>query len=270
MERLCFDLDQYGDVGVILKEFNTLHEMDEFIKRFHDTDDVREYFRDKINKFLKTKKAIEYLEMQSKDGNEKNGFINCYHEYDYHKMKKICVLYDNKITDNLLYTKLRRALGDYKVLKKIYDRKYFLIPSQSLKNELRRVVVNHGGKSPFADDFIRYIHNLDPEQNYVYLRSLCDICGLLEHKREKSVVKLTIVAIENIDGIKEYSLKNPGECEIVMEEKNEYQVTSDAPENFIRIFNNAILTNNYEILFNEFTHEEIDLYSDCYRKGRGK
>ncbi len=270
METLSFELDKEGKIGVTLKTFANLREMDEFMRQFHDSNDVREYFITEINSFLATKEAIDFLNHPSKDGRARNGYITCYHEYNYHRMRKIGALYDNELITERIFTTLREALQNDQVLKDIYDRKYFLLPSQFSKDELRRIVKEHGGKKAFIEDFIRYIHNLDSESQYVYFRSLCDVCNLLVRPKERTAVRLTIVAAENLDGETVYTLYNPGDIEYVIPDEINYEVSPDAPEYFIYVFNNAIITNNYEFLFSEFTHEEIDLYSNFYRKGRRK
>ncbi len=276
MERLRFEIDDCGTIGITLMEFKTLREMDEFMKQFHDSNDVRRYFFDKINTFLKTKEAKRFFDNPAKDGRERNGYIICYHEYDYHKMRRISCLYDNEITSDSLYTKLREALYDPKVLKEIYDRKYFLLPSAFSKDELRRAVVNHRSPKAFVDDFVRYIHNLDPERQYIYFRSLCDICNLLSFPKQTTAITVKVIVERNIEGITEYSLHDMGEFhyDVSMEdepmEEFEYCAYSWAPQHFIDVFYEAIRTEDYDRLFNEFTQEEIDLYSNFYRKGRGK
>ena len=155
-------------------------------------------------------------------------------------MRRISCLYDNEIITNNLFTRLRDALSDTQVLKKIYDHKYYLLPSSFSKAELRRIVVNHGGSRPFVDDFIHYIHNLDEENQYVYLRSLCDICNLLVNAKKKTIVRLKVVDTSNIEGISEYSLVDVGEkdyeIDIIDEDEFQYEASADAPDYFKLVF----------------------------------
>ena len=270
MNYLKYELDKYGAISKTLKTFKSLYEMDDFLSNFHDSNDVREYFFDEINEFLKTKEATEYLNVSSKDGRERNGYVTCYQEYKYHRVGKIMALYDNKIIKDNLYETFIESLKDDKVLKNIYKRKFFLIPTEYLKDELRRIVFNKGGKTPFIRGFVSYIKNLDEENRYIYFRSLCDICNLLQNKKTKSKVSIKIVNVSNIKGINEYQLVKENNFEEISSDEFKYNLRDDAPEYFEDLFYKAIRDNDFEKLFNEFTSEEIDLYSNYYEKGKVK
>ena len=270
MDKLKYELDKTGKIGVTLKEFVSLREMDTFLSDFHNSSDVREYFIDKINEFLMSEQATNYLNVPAKNNSEKNGYIVCYHEYPYHNLKRISALYDNTLINKNINAKLREELKKYNVLKQIYKRKYFLIPSAFLKDELERILDYNGGKTPFIDGFIKYINNLKEEEKYIYLRSLCNICNLLEKKKKKEKIDFKVINVSAIKDINEYQLVRNRLFNMDFDDNNEYMVYDDAPEYFKYVFNKAVKDNNFEMLFNMFDIEEISLYSNYYEKGKVK
>ena len=275
MNILKFDLDGKGEIGIILKTFDTLREMDEFLYQFNDANDVRKYYLETINDFLKTNEARNFINLNPNI--ERSGYITCYHKFKYDKMKKISILYKNGLVKNNIFQKLSEALHDPKVLKKIYEYKFYLLPSLFLKDELRRIIIHHGGKDVFIKEFIKYIKDLPSEEKYVYLRSLGNICNLLNNKEKDTDICFKIINISKIKEVNEYKLVynlyglKKKELEgIYNENEFEYKVYNNAPEYFKYIFNKAIEENDFDILFKTFTGEEIDLYSNYYEKGKVK
>ena len=269
MDELRYELDESGKIGVTLKTFNSLKEMDEFLKMFHNSDDVSKFFKDTINDFLKSKEAINYLNIPSKDGRAKNGSVICYHEYKYHKKRKVSAIYDNELLSDGLYTKLKDELKNKDTLAEIYNRKYFLLPSDYFKDELRRIINNSGTSRYFIRDFVSYIRCLNEEDRYFYLRNLCNVCNLLKKPRKRQKIKLRIVNVSNIQCIDDYQLVE-SDYIMIIDDEFKYEAYSDAPEYFKYVFNEAIKNNDFEKLFNEFTSDEISLYSNYYEKGKVK
>ncbi len=272
MDELRYEIDVPKRKGITLKEFKTLKEMDEFVSKFKDSDEIREYFINEINAYLQTKEAKEYFDMPSKK--ERNGNIVCYHAFPY-KSRLVCALYDgNALMGRGIYTKLDESLNDINVLKEIYNDKFYLLRSQFLKDELYRIINFNGGKTAFKKEFISRIHKLDEDESYAYLRSLCETCDLLVKKREKKTVNVKVVNVSKIKGLSEYKLVKQTELEIVNSNinENEFQFIAydDAPDYFKDIFYKAIENNDFDILFNLFSSEEIDLYSNYYKKGKVK
>ena len=113
MNMLKFDLDGKGEIGIILKTFDTLREMDEFLYQFNDANDVRKYYLETINDFLKTNEARNFINLNPNI--ERSGYITCYHKFKYDKMKKISILYKNGLVKNNIFQKLSEALHDPKV-----------------------------------------------------------------------------------------------------------------------------------------------------------
>ena len=72
---LRYELDNLGKIGITLKEFDSLIEMDEYLKQFNDSNDVKEVYLKVINEFLKTPEAIKFLS-NIKPSDEKTVFIN--------------------------------------------------------------------------------------------------------------------------------------------------------------------------------------------------
>ena len=60
---LRYELDDYGKIGITLEEFDSLEQMDLFMQQYKDSNDVKEAYLSRINDFLKTRRAKEFLKL---------------------------------------------------------------------------------------------------------------------------------------------------------------------------------------------------------------
>lgn len=184
---LRYELDDYGKVGITLEEFDSLEEMDKFMKRFSDSNDVKDTYLERINKFLKTENATKFLKSITK---ENNGYLRGYSS-DGYQLRHIPLIYQSSLLpEGKCYTQLREKLQERSVLYDIYNRKYFVLPknpTRFLKDELAYCVKHHGTNRIFIKEFIIYIKSLKPEERYFVLRVLCDKCHLLDMPKKKGI-----------------------------------------------------------------------------------
>ena len=274
---LRYELDDFGKIGTTLKEFDSLKEMDEYLKKFNDSNDVKEEYINEINEFLKTKKAIDFL---ANVPNENNGYLRGYTPSK-NKLRHITLIFNNNLLpEEKCYTKLREKLEENKVLYDLYHRKYYLLPSKPtlfLKDELRHAVVHHGTKRIFIKEFIIYIRKLDPEGRYFVLRTLSDKCKLLENNKGKTINNYKIRK-DNLSSLSngyklvkvrhfpfgDYSLEELHE----MEPKDEKIELRDDVSEYDE-FSNKNITD----LLKEFDIDELDkkiTYFDEMERGRKK
>ena len=183
---LRYELDEYGKVGITLGEFNSLAEMDLFMHKFKDSNMVKEYYLEKINEFLKTNMATNYL--NSISGKENNGYLRGYTK-DKYKYRLIPIIYQsNLVPEDEAIRRLRSKLEERKILYDIYNKKFYVLPSgqtRFLKDELHRVIGHNGSSRIFIKEFIRYIKSLKQDEKYFVLRCLCDKCHLLDKDKNK-------------------------------------------------------------------------------------
>lgn len=271
---LRFELDKFGDVGVTLKEFSSLEEMDKFISQFNNSDDVRRGFIDEINEFLKTPLAVNYL---FKLKNKNNGFIKGYSYDKYNNKRPISLIYKERLViDRHTFARLRENLNDKKVLEEIYHHKYFLLDTGFLKNELRRAVRYGGTKEVFIREFVRSIEKKDDYLKYFYLRHLCFLCKLVNPPK-RTPIRVKIVEISKLANISSYQLvddlfSDDNNLDYIIDDsvkQNDYEVSDSAPEDFKIVFYRALETGDFDTLFNLYSLEEIDLYTNI-RKGSEK
>jgi hypothetical protein len=279
---LRYELDDVGSVGITLYEFNSLEEMDKFLTRFKDSDEVREYYHDAIDRFLKTPQAVNYL--KGVTSRENNGYVKGYFFDKYNKKRSIGLLYQDELTiDRHLFATLRKNLEDRKILREIYDHKYFLLGSQDLKMELRRCVMYNGTSTYFIRDFVRQIENKSEEDKYLYVRCLCHVCKLI--KKKKHEVQMKVVEVGKLGQIDSYKLERDtshlfvtGKKEIKelmkydtvpTSEREQVEVVDWAPEEFKYAFYKALDTGNFDMLFNIYSLDVIDRYTNLL-KGKRK
>lgn len=278
---LRYELDDVGNIGLTLAEFDSLEEMDEFLTKFKDSDEVRNYYYDRINKFLKTPCVVSYLNSVTTRAN--NGYVKGYFFDKYNKKRSVGLLYQDKLNiDRHLFATLRKNLVDRKVLREIYDRKYFLLGSQDMKMELGRCVKYNKTSTYFIRDFVRMIEDKDDEEKYLYLRCLCHTCKLLERKKHE--VKLKVVKVDKLSPIDGYQLEKDNSYLFVSSKKEikelmKYETvpTSEregvmvvdwAPDEFKYAFYKALDTGNFDMLFNIYSLDVIERYTNLLEEKR--
>ena len=185
--KIRFELDDYGKIGITLEEFDTIFEMDLFLKKFRDSNKVKENYLDKINEFLKTDTVKEFLKLVN--GRENNGYLRGYTKYNKTKVHIPLIYESTLLPEDECFKNLKSNLGSKKVLYDIYHRKPFLLPGYPtlfLRDELCHAVVHNGTSKIFEKEFIKYIHSLNDEERYLTFRCLADKCHLLNKDRERS------------------------------------------------------------------------------------
>lgn len=263
---LRYELDEYGKVGITLESFNSLEEMDVFMQKFNDTNDVKNVYLDKINEFLKTPLATNYL--KSIKEKENNGYVRGYTK-DKYRLRLIPMIFKSTLlTEDKVYTKLRAKLMERKVLYDIYNRKFYILPANPtrfLKDELHRVVGHNGSNRIFIKEFINYIKSLNINERYYVLRVLCDKCDLLDEPRKKVD---NLYKIHEKDGnyqlnkIKHYSFGDYSDEEITEMSREEEKPTTregiDSDfEKLLSDFDIGYILENYDL-------DEIDRKTDYF------
>lgn len=266
---LRYELDNRGEIGITLEEFDSLSEMDLFMQKFSNSNDVKEKYFDKINTFLQDKKCIDFLNTVTK---ENNGYLRGYAR-DKYKNRLVPLIFNSKLlSEDMCYSILRKELEKYKVLQDIYNHKYYILPSKPtlfLKDELRHAVVHHGTKKIFIKEFIKYLEKLSKEERYFVLRVLCDKCNLLDNPKKKWVNNFKIRP-SNIGKIKEYSLVKVRHYplgDFSDEELNEK--TSSEEFNLRDGADDEFAMKSIEDLLKEYDLDEIDRNTD-YFDNKGK
>lgn len=261
--HLAIFIDKYQDNRHFynLKDFSTIEDLDKYTTHFNNSIDLRREFEDDI---------LEYF-MENKDIIDKNdtkykhfkGRISAYYLDKRGDMQFIKISYKKK-----------KIVRDYLDFEKVSDALEFM--RNVLQKSLSELVVRKD-KVKFLDtkDLIYiancalnlYGYELSLNERYYYAKyfnnpveNKFEDCytlmkqNIVKHFREKQYNE------ENIS--KAYSELN--------EDKFEYIAYDDAPDYFKYVFDKALKDNNFEILFNEFDTEKIDLYSNYYRKGKVK
>ncbi len=196
--ELRYVLDKRGKIGITLMTFDTLQEMDLYMRRFKDSNDVKEMFLDLINCFLRSSIATNYLQEEAKraenyDGREKekprenNGFIKGFTPYN-GVLRHVHLLYQNPLYLNKkCFTILRRELKERKILYDLKYRKFFIIPPiHDITSELTRAVDHHQTTTYIARDFVNYIEKLPEGEKYIVLRFLSDKCHIQQQNTVES------------------------------------------------------------------------------------
>lgn len=271
---LRYELDDLGKVGITLEVFNSLEAMDLFMQKFCDSNDVKEAFLDKINKFLKTDRAREFLNLIKE--RENNGYIKGY-AYDATRSYHIPLIYQSSILNEKdIYIRLRQNLLKRSVLYDIYYRKWYILPknpSRFLRDELAHCVVHNGTSRIFIKEFINYIKRLNKEERYFVFRVLCDKCNLLDvpKKKNNNLYKIRFDNLSNIGKeyklvrVQHYAVGDFSEEEL-SDNKNDTVSLRDGVSEEFCIKDISLMLENYDI-------DEIDRntdYFDKLEKKRGK
>ena len=279
---LRYELDDFGKIGITLEKFSSLQEMDLFMKKFKDSNEVKEYYFDKINEFLKTNPAKEFLKLVN--GKENNGYLRGYTKYN-NSYVHVPIIFQRKVvSDKDCFKRLRQQLQNRKILNDIYRRKPYLLPPPPtlfLRHELCRVVIHNGSNRIFIKEFIRYIEKMNMEERYFVFRCLCDKCHLLDNDKENNLNLYKI--LHNEDGYslvktKKYHIGNKytldydddkedtKEKEIELREYDKDSINKD----FVSSFNYS----DVEHMLENFDIDEIDrntnYFDNLEGKGRGK
>lgn len=261
--HLAIFIDKYQDNRHFcdLKEFATVDDLDNFTMKFADSSELRKEFDDEI---------LEYL-MENREIIDKNDT-----KYK-HFRGRISAYYIDKRGDKQflkLSFKKRKVIRDYLEFDKLKDALIFM---RNVLCKCLEELNTRKKKAVFLDtsDLIyitnctlnMYNYGLSLNERYYYAK-------YFNNPNEKNFEDCYTLMKQNItqhfrekqeyeeDVKKAYS-------EFSMDEFI-YKANDDAPEYFKYIFDKALKENDWDKLFNEFTCEEIDLYSNYYKKGKVK
>lgn len=278
---LRYELDDYGKIGITLARFNSLQELDKFLTAFNDSNDVKEQYLDKINTFLQSKEAIEFLRNYKEK--ENNGFVRGYCK-DQYRPRPVPLLYKSTLlSEKEIFHLLPDKLNKKEVLKDLYEHKFFLLKTQFLKDELHRHL-NGGTNRVFIREFIKYLHSSNENERYFAFRVMCDKCGLLKEPRKKTenVHKIRLNDVRciakgyHLEKVKFYSFGDYSDDELYEMQKDNQEsklsLCDDADEYFASIF--RMVKGDISKLLEFFDLEEINRntnYSEYMKiKKRGK
>lgn len=178
--KLRYELDDSGKIGITLEEFDSLEQMDLFMRQFKDSNSVKESYLDEINKFLKTDAAKGFLKIIK--GRDNNGYLRGYTKYNERFVRMPLIYQSAVLNKNECFKRLRVNLHNRKILYYIYNKKPYLLPGYPtlfLRHELCRVLVHYGSDRIFVKEFVSYIEKMKPEEQYFAIRSLAEKCDLL-------------------------------------------------------------------------------------------
>lgn len=190
-----------------LYETSSLMLMDDYIKQFNNSNDIRKAYAPLIEEFLLDKlKPIEDKKKQNNEKfkNSKGQIMICF--YGKGKVLRfVPVIYNN---NNLLKVsscirKIKSSLEDNKVLEEIYNRKKYLLSQfeiDSLKYFFKSKETNDKYKKDFIESFIYRLKEMDYEKRYYFFRTLTNLCDLVQKSIKTSKGKISKVNIPK-DGI---------------------------------------------------------------------
>lgn len=237
-----------------LMTFNSVKELDEFTKKFHNSNEIRMYFQDEIQCFLldyrnhpkyketKDSKPISYITTYSI--NEKNGwrFIDTF----YKDSDKIVIL-----TINDLLAKMSFIVNHIKCYKYIING---YLTSDDIKEYLRALGIFRISLSQEEIYYLKkYISGVDDSSlEKVLLLLKRQLLKLPEDKRYTSLrFKKDDLEKYELSFLRTYNLKQ----EVA---KDEYEIVDGCKDDF---FVNLVQTKNYEDMFKYYELDEIVKYT---------
>lgn len=259
---LRYELDDYGKIGITLEEFDSLEQMDLFMQQFKDSNDVKEAYLSRINDFLKTRRAKEFLKLV-KD-KENNGYLRGYTIYNNSRVHVPIIYQSIVVPEEECIKRLRASLQNRSVLYDIYHRKPFLLPSAPtlfLRHELCHTIVHNGTNRIFIKEFISYIKNLNINEKYFVFRCLATNCHLLNKDKLKTnnVFKIRNKANEyELVKTKHYFFGDYSD-----EELHE-MIKDDDKINLRDGVDNDFVIKDISELFEEYDLDEIDRNTDYF------
>ena len=279
--NLSLLLDEKGLNRIDLASYNTLEELDDFImNNFTTTEDVRVKYKEAIDIFFqKNKDFFKNLKKKYR------GTVVITFE-DGNKIRKIPVMYKDgrklKDLDKCLQI-FEETYTDKKIIRNIQDRKPSVFTGEELDElDYARYYLHYkqwssDDKKAF-DTFAKMFHKrvLNTETLYYHFRYMMDYfdfgIGL-----NKTRVQITGVESDKLSQIERsqiyHKLYHTTEIvkysEIKTPEREGVEVLDTAPEEFKYVFYKALDTGDFDTLYNIYSIEEIEKYTNLI-KGKRK
>ncbi len=279
--NLSLLLDEKGLNRIDLASYNTLEELDDFImSNFVTTEDVRKKYKDAIDIFLQKNK--EFL---SKIKRKYRGTVVITFE-DGNKVRKIPVMYKDSREMKSLEECLdifEKSYTDKTIIKKIVDGKSSILTGEELDelNYARYYLYytkwGSDDKKAF-DSFTKMFYKRITRSNDLYyqFRYMMDYFdfGIGSNKTR---VQITGVESDKLSPIERsqiyHKLYHTTEIvkysEIKTPEREGVEVLDSAPEEFKYVFYKALDTGDFDTLYNMYSIEEIEKYTNLI-KGKRK
>ena len=289
---LVLDKDGYEKKDLITS--NRLDNLDNYIKKnFKDHRDVRRKYDEEIGEYcLQNMKFIQ--EENQRNHRNWTGAITILfpvEEYNYEKSEyelkyiKLPIFYKDgkelKSEDECLKI-IREKLKDREMVKKLFHERGFLLSEDEIRYYFNAEhyingIISGGEEKDnfddFGDTFCKRLKNLPKHIKYYYLRCLTDMFGLFnEHKKER--VRVKSVKGEKLSKIDKVELNKKKTHEIInyeeeiTPERESVEVEETAPDEFKYVFYKALDTGDYDTLYNMYSIDEIERYSNLLKEKR--
>ena len=271
----------------------TLQDLDSCTKLFKNSKELRNSFSEEIQEFKKNFETELMLWQYDHHGKTNNGkiYANYIAEADNELfIATIPIMYEGNelvpLSDAIEHIAYYLQIDEN--FERLFKEKSYLLKQSEGKIEYEYAdeYFNKGKDNALKQEVINSLINrikiMDEEKRYLYLRTLMNICHLTEKEIYTIVGKVGMIN-DNIPQNTAYSKKGYVQMEVLEDSNFEralhsidsdedfsYEVYDDAPDYFKDVFYKAIENNDFDILFNLFSSEEIDLYSNYYKKGKVK
>ena len=212
--KLVCAIDKDGHYEVVLHEESNLEKLDEYMKRFESSDDVRKVFSNQIKDFLgKMKWYFDSLEARNNELGKKTrkneGRISIYCEQKDKKTGEVRrryfpVLYnDEKLKKRVPNLKIGERLKDKKVFERLITDYRYLLDSKYFKSQYvdhTIALYNRLKFDKYKDEIVRMIIDklmdkdtdgpkMDDRAKYYFYRTLVALCrDLLVIKTKKGTI----------------------------------------------------------------------------------
>jgi len=256
--HLSIVLDKEGYNRYDLYSTNTLRELDEYIKSFSDSQEVRDKYNEEVSEFLLDNMET-IMNSEHRNNRTNNGRICIVYEGKNNTLRMFSILYKNDgylMDKEKCLSRIKTALDDDSKIREIINRKRYLLSEYEIdliSDYLMYPVSYKRYKRMFINDFIRRLSKFSDDNLYMVLRSLMNICDLVYGKNS---VKTKKGVINNIN------LYMPSETTL----KRESIVSDCNDEIFMRLYQEG----NFEELYSLYDADEIDNYLKNDKMMRGK
>ena len=246
--HLSIVLDRDGYNRQDLYSCKTLKELDEYLLKFRNHQEVREVYFEEIGEFLLDN--MKYIrENEKKNNRANNGRICIVYEGKNGKLRMFSIIYQNDgiiLEKKRCFRKIRNELNNDNTLKELLNRKRYLLSQYEidlLSQYLMFPTSYKKYKRIFINDFIARLEKMSDDNLYMYLRSIMKMCGLLYKKNSLQTKHGTI---DNID------INMPSETTL----RRDLIIDDCNDELFMRLYQSG----DYERLNELYDIEEIDKY----------
>lgn len=286
--NLSYVLDEKCKKRIDLVSSNRLEELDDFImSNFTTTDDVREKYKEVIDIFCQKNKDI--LEKAKKKG-YRGYVVITYQDGDH--VRRIPVMYkDGKKLKNI-YECIEIFNENYnkkEIIREIRNKKYDVFTGEELTQlyfaryylyYLQWTKKDEDDFNKFADMFYKRIignkkgkvkeDDLDLEKLYYHFRYMMDYFPFStgKNKERVAVTGIKVDKLSEIEKAKVYHELYHGPSDIIKyseiktPDREGVEVIDSAPDDFKYAFYKALDTGDFDILYNMYSLEEIERYTN--------